>query len=67
MFCGPIRGEYMISAGYKCGIDHCYSSKLVDVLKNIQQAIIALPKPIRRVCYVQVFAFMGWFPFLFYA
>ncbi|KAI0089327.1 hypothetical protein BDY19DRAFT_889996 [Irpex rosettiformis] len=43
------------------------SGKLADVLRNIQQAIIALPKPIRRVCYVQIFAFMGWFPFLFYA
>ncbi|KAI0347164.1 MFS general substrate transporter [Trametopsis cervina] len=43
------------------------SSKILDVLRNIQQAVIALPKPIRRVCYVQVFAFMGWFPFLFYA
>lgn len=42
-------------------------SKLRDVLNNIYNAIVHLPKPIRRVCYVQVFAFMGWFPFLFYA
>ncbi|KAL5527409.1 hypothetical protein ACEPAG_6200 [Sanghuangporus baumii] len=42
-------------------------SKLVDVLRNIRNAVVALPKPIRRVCYVQFFAFMGWFPFLFYA
>ncbi|CCL99450.1 uncharacterized protein FIBRA_01468 [Fibroporia radiculosa] len=42
-------------------------SKLKDVLDNIYNAIVKLPKPIRRVCYVQVFAFMGWFPFLFYA
>ncbi|KZT12537.1 MFS general substrate transporter [Laetiporus sulphureus 93-53] len=40
---------------------------LRDILDNIYTAIIHLPKPIRRVCYVQVFAFMGWFPFLFYA
>ena len=43
------------------------SSKFVDVLKNIWNAVVHLPKPIRRVCYVQFFAFMGWFPFLFYA
>jgi len=42
-------------------------NKLKDVLNNIYNAIVNLPKPIRRVCYVQVFAFMGWFPFLFYA
>lgn len=38
-----------------------------DVINNISKAIYHLPKPIRRVCIVQVFAFMGWFPFLFYA
>lgn len=41
--------------------------KLRDVLDNIYRAIAKLPKPIRRVCFVQVFAFMGWFPFLFYS
>jgi len=40
---------------------------LHDILENIYNAVIKLPKPIRRVCLVQVFAFMGWFPFLFYA
>ncbi|KAH7105653.1 MFS general substrate transporter [Auriculariales sp. MPI-PUGE-AT-0066] len=34
-----------------------------DILKSIKN----LPKPIRRVCFVQLFAWMGWFPFLFYA
>lgn len=38
-----------------------------EVFENIGQAIWNLPQPIRRVCYVQLFAFMGWFPFLFYA
>lgn len=38
-----------------------------DVYDNIRTAIFNLPKPIRRVCYVQLFAFMGWFPFLFYS
>ncbi|THH10078.1 hypothetical protein EW145_g1578 [Phellinidium pouzarii] len=42
-------------------------SKFIDVLRNIRDAVVNLPKPIRRVCYVQFFAFMGWFPFLFYA
>ncbi|KAF8917872.1 MFS general substrate transporter [Mucidula mucida] len=42
-------------------------SKFREVLDNIYTAIVNLPKPIRRVCYVQLFAFMGWFPFLFYA
>ncbi|OCH92906.1 MFS general substrate transporter [Obba rivulosa] len=42
-------------------------NKLKDVLNNIYQAALKLPKPIRRVCYVQLFAFMGWFPFLFYS
>ena len=31
------------------------------VFENIYQAVINLPKPIRRVCFVQVFAFMGWY------
>jgi hypothetical protein len=29
-------------------------------MDNIYNAIVKLPKPIRRVCLVQVFAFMGW-------
>ncbi|THV08418.1 MFS general substrate transporter [Dendrothele bispora CBS 962.96] len=43
------------------------NSKFREVLANIRTAIVNLPKPIRRVCYVQFFAFMGWFPFLFYS
>ncbi|KAJ7044476.1 hypothetical protein C8F04DRAFT_941814 [Mycena alexandri] len=46
---------------------HQRKSKGNEVLDNIKIAIINLPRPIRRVCYVQLFAFMGWFPFLFYA
>ncbi|EAU84891.2 hypothetical protein CC1G_00410 [Coprinopsis cinerea okayama7 len=38
-----------------------------EVLDNIYKSMINLPRPIRRVCYVQLFAFMGWFPFLFYS
>ncbi|KAF8630339.1 hypothetical protein AX15_002989 [Amanita polypyramis BW_CC] len=40
---------------------------LSEVMANIWSALINLSMPIRRVCYVQLFAFMGWFPFLFYA
>ncbi|KAJ7590853.1 hypothetical protein C8J56DRAFT_781752 [Mycena floridula] len=46
---------------------HKKQSKLREVLNNIRTAIVNLPKPIRRVCFVQLFAFMGWFPFLFYS
>ncbi|KAJ3489701.1 hypothetical protein NLI96_g1934 [Meripilus lineatus] len=42
-------------------------NKTRDVLRNIYNAVVNLPKPIQRVCIVQVFAFMGWFPFLFYS
>ncbi|KXN86414.1 General alpha-glucoside permease [Leucoagaricus sp. SymC.cos] len=38
-----------------------------EIINNIQVAVVQLPKSIRRVCYVQLFAFMGWFPFLFYS
>ncbi|KAJ7765006.1 hypothetical protein DFH07DRAFT_370837 [Mycena maculata] len=38
-----------------------------EVFENIKNAVINLPRPIRRVCYVQLAAFCGWFPFLFYA
>ena len=43
------------------------SRKLRNAVENIRLAIWDLPQPIRRVCYVQLFAFMGWFPFLFYS
>lgn len=31
-----------------------------DVINNIYTAAITLPKPIRRVCYVQLVAFLAW-------
>jgi solute carrier family 45 protein 1/2/4 len=34
-----------------------------ETWNNIYIAVIALPKPVRRVCYVQIFAFMGWYVF----
>ncbi|KAF8341364.1 major facilitator superfamily domain-containing protein [Cantharellus anzutake] len=39
---------------------------LHQIFKNIYSSVVNLPKPVRRVCFVQVCAFMGWFPFLFY-
>ncbi|KAF8305438.1 MFS general substrate transporter [Clavulina sp. PMI_390] len=39
---------------------------LGQVIKSIVTSVINLPKPVRRVCYVQICAFMGWFPFLFF-
>lgn len=35
-------------------------NRLYDVLENIYLAITSLPKPIKAVCFVQLFAFMGW-------
>lgn len=40
---------------------------LGTALQSIWTAIKRLPRPIRRVCLVQLFAFNGWFPFLFYS
>lgn len=34
-----------------------------DIFRNIWN----LPKPIQRICNVQFFAWIGWFPFLFYS
>ena len=34
-----------------------------EIWDNIYIAVVALPKPVRRVCYVQIFAFMGWYVF----
>ncbi|EJF61160.1 MFS general substrate transporter [Dichomitus squalens LYAD-421 SS1] len=42
-------------------------SRIREIITGIWTTIWSLPKPIRRVCYVQLFAFMGWFPFLFYS
>ncbi|PWN50762.1 MFS general substrate transporter, partial [Violaceomyces palustris] len=44
-----------------------WSLRAREILRNIWQTIRRLPRPVRRVCAVQIFAFMGWFPFLFYS
>lgn len=55
----------MLSLIYPVPEFHASHSKFQDVLLNIKVAIINLPKPVRRVCYVQLFAFMGWWASLF--
>ncbi|KZW04105.1 MFS general substrate transporter [Exidia glandulosa HHB12029] len=42
-------------------------TSLISIFADIIKSIKNLPKPIRRVCFVQLFAWMGWFPFLFYS
>ncbi|WVF66722.1 hypothetical protein IAT40_001464 [Kwoniella sp. CBS 6097] len=42
-------------------------SRIRDIIGTIYEAILHLPKPVRRVCIVQIAAFMGWFPYLFYS
>lgn len=49
-----------------CNLYSCLS-KVSDVVGTIYEAAIHLPKPVRRVCIVQIAAFMGWFPYLFYS
>ncbi|GAA5856947.1 hypothetical protein JCM9279_005025 [Rhodotorula babjevae] len=41
--------------------------KIKGVARDVVAATRTLPKPVRRVCYVQFFAWSSWFPFLFYS
>ncbi|KPV72096.1 uncharacterized protein RHOBADRAFT_47279 [Rhodotorula graminis WP1] len=41
--------------------------KVRNVARDVVAATRTLPKPVRRVCYVQFFAWSSWFPFLFYS
>ncbi|EGU11389.1 hypothetical protein RTG_02544 [Rhodotorula toruloides ATCC 204091] len=41
--------------------------KVVGVVRDVRDNVRELPMPVRRVCYVQFFAWTGWFPFLFYS
>ena len=41
-------------------------SDVIDFLKHTFRSILRLPPQIRKVCEVQFFAWIGWFPFLFY-
>ncbi|TKY89280.1 hypothetical protein EX895_001811 [Sporisorium graminicola] len=42
-------------------------SSVKATIDDVWHAIRRLPRSVRRVCLVQLFAFMGWFPFLFYS
>jgi solute carrier family 45, member 1/2/4 len=54
------KRRYVLSAINPLRGVSCVPRNFQDVLMNIKVAVINLPKPIRRVCYVQLFAFMGW-------
>lgn len=43
-----------------------YQSGLFVFFKQVWQSMKRLPTPIRTVCEIQFFHWMGWFPFLFY-
>jgi len=42
-------------------------SAIMRLWADIKESIRDLPIEVRRVCYVQFFAWTAWFPFLFYA
>lgn len=44
-----------------------FMAKMKEAFHHIWQTARRLPRPVRRICLVQFFALMGWFPFLFYA
>lgn len=45
----------------------CRSKSPFKLFADIFQNITNLPKPIQDICNVQFFAWIGWFPFLFYS
>ena len=55
------RAHYSARSLHK---DH--SQGLFTFFKELNQSVRHLPRQIRVVCYVQFFAWIGWFPFLFY-
>ncbi|KAJ2156056.1 hypothetical protein GGF46_005443, partial [Coemansia sp. RSA 552] len=42
-------------------------SEWADMIGGIVRGVTRLPTPVQRVCNVQLFAWMAWFPFLFFA
>lgn len=43
-----------------------FSEQTSEAFSHVWQSIRRLPRPVRRICLVQLFAHMGWFPFLVY-
>jgi solute carrier family 45, member 1/2/4 len=39
---------------------------VVDVFRQVYRSVVYMPKDMKRVYQVQFFAWVGWFPFLFY-
>jgi solute carrier family 45, member 1/2/4 len=39
-----------------------FSSKIADIVVSVK----GMPRTVRRICFIQCFAWMGWFPFLMY-
>lgn len=42
-------------------------SKLAGVPRNLASCYLNMPHNIRKVCHIQFWAWMGWFPFLYYS
>ncbi|KAJ1817930.1 hypothetical protein LPJ56_003953 [Coemansia sp. RSA 2599] len=42
-------------------------SEWADMARAIWRGVVSLPAPVQRVCNVQFFAWVAWFPFLFFA
>lgn len=59
--------EYQDTRQEQIGINISFREKLKNLLKNLKNTIKYLPNSVKRICFVQFFAFMGWFPFLFYS
>ncbi|KAJ8660465.1 hypothetical protein O0I10_003923 [Lichtheimia ornata] len=49
------------------GNDEDESNHWYDTFIYVWKALRSLPTPIQRLCNVQFFAWLGWFPFLFYS
>jgi len=60
---GRITGNKLVrsSRRLELHLPSIHSSGFREILDNIRAAVLRLPKSIRRVCYVQIFAFMGWY------
>ncbi|EPY51503.1 alpha-glucoside transporter Sut1 [Schizosaccharomyces cryophilus OY26] len=48
------------------GSDQSVLSEILEFFGTMRQTISSLPDSLRKICYVQFFAYFGWFPFLFY-
>ncbi|KAI8338453.1 major facilitator superfamily domain-containing protein [Chlamydoabsidia padenii] len=49
------------------GFLHRSKKALLKTVKYIWTSVRQIPLPIKRICHVQFFAWLGWFPFLIYS